>query len=221
MGGIPVRKCNHGHFQPHRYSVYCTVFSEICTDAEYPVIWFFPQDKGWEYAKSEKKKTIFGGCSLNSCRKKLGKNVSFRRDLDPCLLETSSLEPTNLRSHTAIQLVEGSLIVNSLVPAWLALVWEERFWIPYKCESYQASILQWLSMQPTCKDRFLTSVLLILKSYWPWISRIHDSCKISYFVLSFLNDLLLEPYRIVLSPRNRNVHNTARWPLSSALDNEK
>ena len=83
----------------------------------------FPQDKGWEYAKSEKKnaqsekKTIFGGCNLSRCRKKLGKNFSFRRDLDPCLLDTSSLEPTNLRSHTAIQLVEGSLIVNSLVPA--------------------------------------------------------------------------------------------------------
>ena len=78
---------------------------------------FFRKIRDENTLKVKKKKTIFGGCNLNSCRKKLGKNVSFRRDLDPCLLETSSLEPTNLRSHTAIQLVEGSLIVNSLVPA--------------------------------------------------------------------------------------------------------
>lgn len=125
VGGIPVRKWNHGSFSSHiyRYSVYCTVFSEICTDAEYPVIWFFRKIRDENTLKVKKKnaqsekKTIFGGCNLNSCRKKLGKNVSFRRDLDPCLLDTSSLEPTNLRSHTAIQLVEGSLIVNSLVPA--------------------------------------------------------------------------------------------------------
>ena len=58
VGGIPVRKWNHGSFSSHiyRYSVYCTVFSEICTDAEYPVIWFFRKIRDENTLKVKKKK---------------------------------------------------------------------------------------------------------------------------------------------------------------------
>ena len=77
----------------------------------------FPQDKGWEYAKSEKKND-FRRLQFKQLQKEAWKKFQFSTGFGPLSgLDTSSLEPTNLRSHTAIQLVEGSWIVNSLVPA--------------------------------------------------------------------------------------------------------